>query len=110
MNKKLETVLETFIKNEISATDSRIEAIRTFLNKLKAELVVYSAKIPADVQDKRYFSMVLTLFHNMLNTYDEEVKQLMHKREKMLEHLTQVRTVSAYLRPAEDHNNNLHIN
>ncbi len=110
MDNRLEAVLEVFIKNEIKTTEERISAIRTFVDTLRAELVVYSTKNPAETNDKRYFSMVLNLFQNMVGTYDEEVQLLIRKRDKMLEHLLHIRSVATHLIQADTKTYNLHIN
>lgn len=108
MNKKIESILETFTYNEITATDSRIAAIYTFVETLKAELRVYAGEIPTDPVDKEYFSMILKLFKSMISTYDEEIKLLKAKREKMQEHLSTIHSVVAYLQPAGPAD--LHVN
>jgi hypothetical protein len=102
VNLRVEAVLENFIKNEISSTDGRISAIRSFVNTLKGELASYSARMPFEADERKYFMMILSLFHDMITTYDEEIRLLMEKREKMLDHMLQVRTVTAYLNPFPD--------
>ena len=109
MSKTIETVLESFIKNEIAATDSRIVAIRTFLDTLKAELFRYTANIPSDPAERNYFTMILKLFRSMIATYDEEIQMLIAKRERMLDHMLNIRSVVTHLRPKNDVND-LHIN
>jgi hypothetical protein len=109
MNKTIETVLESFIKNEIAATDSRIVAIRTFLDTLKAELFRYTTNIPSDPIERDHFAMVLKLFRSMISTYDEEIQMLILKRERMLDHMLNVRSVVTHLQPKSDVND-LHIN
>ena len=110
MGKKVETILETFINNEIYSTEQRIEAIRAFVHTLRAELTAHAAKLPDDPSDKEYFLMVLKLFRSMINTYDEEITVLNLKRERMLEHLLNVRSVVAFLQPGDTPLNDLHIN
>ena len=110
MSKKVESILENFINNEINATEQRITAIRTFVETLRTELVSYSSKIPEDPSEKKYIMMVLQLFKDMIRTYDDEIKVLTAKREKMLEHLLNVRSVVTYLKPDTAHLTNLHIN
>jgi hypothetical protein len=102
MNLRVEAVLENFIKNEITSTDGRIMAIRSFVNTLRDELASYSARMPIEKEERRYFMMVLSLFHDMITTYEEEIQLLMEKRGKMLDHLVQVRTVTAYMNPFPD--------
>jgi hypothetical protein len=101
-NLRVETVLENFIRNEISSTDGRISSIRSFVNTLRGELASYSARMPNETDERKYFMMILSLFHDMITTYDEEVEILMEKREKMLEHLVHVKTVTTYLNPFPD--------
>ncbi|MDR2105748.1 MAG: hypothetical protein LBP51_08355 [Deferribacteraceae bacterium] len=101
-NLRVEMVLENFIKNEISSTDGRIVATRSFVNTLRGELASYSARMPFETEERKYFMMILTLFHDMINTYDEEIELLIDKREKMLEHLMNVKSVTAYLNPFPD--------
>jgi hypothetical protein len=110
MNRRVEAVLENFIKNEISATDGRISAIHSFVETLRGELTSYSVKMPFESEERKYFMMVLNLFHDMINTYDEEIQLLMAKREKMHDHLWQVRAVVAYLNPFPDSVTDLYIN
>jgi hypothetical protein len=102
VNLRVEAVLENFIKNEISSTDGRISAIRAFVNTLRGELASYSARMPLETDERKYFMMILSLFHDMITTYDEEIRLLIEKREKMLDHMLQVRTVTAYLNPFPD--------
>mgnify|MGYP003623402936 FL=1 len=80
------------------------------METLRTELVSYSSKIPEDPSEKKYIMMVLQLFKDMIRTYDDEIKVLTAKREKMLEHLLNVRSVVTYLKPDTAHLTNLHIN
>lgn len=110
MNRRIETVLEAFIKSEITTTDNRISAIRVFVDTLKAELLSYTNNINTDPGDKEYFTMVLRLFKSMIATYDDEIQILMAKRAKMLDHLLGIRSVVTQLRPLSDTPSNIHIN
>ncbi|MDR2870864.1 MAG: hypothetical protein LBV04_10475 [Deferribacteraceae bacterium] len=110
MDRRVETILEEFINNEIAATDQRIAAIHTFVETLRAELAAHAARVPEDAADKKYIMMVLKLFKEMIQTYDEEVIVLTTKRSKMLDHLLSARSVTTYLNPNTEQQNNLHIN
>jgi DNA repair ATPase RecN len=109
MSKNIETVLESFVKGEIAATESRIVAIRTFLDTLRAELFRYTSEVPTDPADKAHFAMILKLFKSMISTYDDEIQMLIAKRERMLDHLLNIRSVVTHLRPKNDMTD-LHIN
>ncbi len=102
MNNRIESILELFIKSEITATDDRIAAIRAFVNTLKGELLSYTGNIPTEPLEKEYFSNILKLFRSMISTYDEEIQLLITKRERLLEHLLSIRAVVSYLRPHKD--------
>jgi DNA repair ATPase RecN len=110
MSKKVENILESFINNEIVSTEQRIAAIRAFVETLRTELATHAAKIPTDPADKKYITTVLKLFKEMIQTYEDEVKVLTLKREKMLEHLLNARSVATSLVPNSPEFNNLHIN
>ena len=109
MSKRIESILELFIKSEITATDDRIAAIRTFVNTLKGELLSYTWNIPTEPSEKEYFLRILKLFRSMISTYDEEIRLLIVKRERLQEHLLSILTTVSCLFPQSD-NISTHIN
>jgi hypothetical protein len=92
--------MESFVRNEIAATEERLAVIRSFMDRLKFELAAYASDIPLAADERENFTMVLGMFRNMLTTYDEEVQMLVRKRERLLEHLMEIRLVTPYLKPA----------
>lgn len=102
MKNDIETILESFIKNEIAATDSRLAAIRSFVETLRGELLSYAQNVPVSQSEKESMAKVLKLFKSMISTYDDELKLLIVKREKMLDHLLSVRSVVTHLTPMRE--------
>ena len=98
-NKQIESIMENFVKNELSSTETRIGAICIFMDRLKSELIVYAANIPSEPEEQAHFRTILEMFRNMISTYDEEIKLLIKKRDRLLVHLSEIRVVAPLLRP-----------
>lgn len=91
--RQIDQVLESFIRNEIQATEARLHSISELIEAFEREIERYQSVVLPNARPKVQKDMIIKLFNEMIEMYSAEKQALVKKRLRMVDQLSNVQFI-----------------